>query len=152
MAPSEIIDGLYVGDILDVQQGDTSDFDTVITVCQDNVLENVGSDNYHHFPLSDGPPPENAHNPGECSYELFENAVDEALVHVRKGNNTLVHCHAGQSRSVCVATCVVAVVEDTSWDPAYQKVRAARGNTNPSEEIRYFGTKYVTNHRMQRFE
>lgn len=143
---NEIIDNLWIGDIWDAQEGDTSQFDAVITICQDDVRDNVAC-TYHQFPLSDGPAPRDAYNPGVFEYELFEEAVDTIIEHVERGDCTFVHCHAGQSRSVIACTCALVVLEDTYFDDAFWTVRASRGNVSPSDEIRHFGTKY-TNNRM----
>ena len=71
-------DTLWVSDIQTVHQKPTHKFDAVITICQDTVADNIGCE-YHHFPLSDGPPIENSYNPGVFEYELFEDAVDTII-------------------------------------------------------------------------
>lgn len=141
----EITSHLWLTDIHGVQTQSTSDFSTVVTVCQDNVEDNV-TDNatYHHFPLSDGPPPDDAYNPGEFSYELFATAVDTVIDAVTDGDTVLVHCHAGMSRSPMVIVAALTELHDLSFHDAETRVRDARPHgIQPSTELRAFARRYA---------
>lgn len=141
----KITEQLWISDIRDVETKSTKRFDRVVTICQDNVGDNVGCA-YNYFPLSDGPPHPNAHNPGRLDYRLFESAVDTIINAVEEGETVLCHCHAGQSRSVMACTAALSVTEGLSFDKAFWKVRAARGEVNPSNELYLYGTRYTNRH------
>lgn len=142
MTATQITESLYIGDILDVRQGKTSDFDHIVTVCQDNVQANVSGD-YDFFCLSDGPAKQMGHNPGEYSYELLSEAIGTVVDSLREGNTILVHCHAGQSRSATVCVAALAIYEDISWDESFNRLRTARPSINPVPELISDGKKYV---------
>jgi hypothetical protein len=144
--PTQVSNGLYVGDIQDTREGDTSKFDRVIGVCQDDCSENVSCD-YEHFCLADGPHDIRGHNPGEYSYELLSSAIEEVIASRIKRETVLVHCHAGQSRSVTVATAALAVLDGIHWDEAYNQVNDARPIANPGPELVRDGKKFVHEHR-----
>lgn len=139
---NQVTDHLWIGDIHDIQQGDTSRFDAIVTICQDNVSDNTGADHYNHFPLSDGPPPEDAYNPGEFNYELFENAVETVIDHVENDRVTLVHCHAGQSRSAMAITAALTELAGQDFDAAFTTVADSR-SISPSQSLRGFAKRYA---------
>lgn len=140
----QITESLWIGDIYDVQQRSTSRFDAIITICQDNVGDNVGCEQYDHYPLSDGPPPSDAYNPGEFSYDLFEDAVNRIIDHVENETTTLVHCHAGQSRSAMAITAALTTLTDMSYTEAFNTVSNARtGGISPSRELQEFAQQYA---------
>lgn len=136
---NEIIDNLWIGDIQDVQQGDTSRFDAVITVCQDNVRDNVSCPHYNQFKLADGEP--EGQNPGECSFEMFEAAVETAIGHVESDRTTLVHCHAGQSRSAMVVAAAITDLKDETPNDAYGRIHDVR-QIHPSPEMAEFANQF----------
>lgn len=139
----EISDGIWISDIQDVQQQSTKQFDAVVTICQDDVGDNIGC-GYYYYPLSDGPPLPNAHNPGEFAYELFEDATETILRHVRAGDDVLVHCHAGRSRSVTAVAAALATIHDSTFESALTTVGEARSiPIDPSPKIRDFGAEFV---------
>lgn len=140
---NKIRERLYIGDIQDAREGDTSQFDVVISICQDNVEHNVGCKNIH-FPLSDGEP--TGHVPGKFSYKLFSEAVDTIIEAVENEKNTLVHCHKGRNRSVMAAVSALSILENLSYEEASRDVKAARPPAKPSEEMKEFGKKYIENH------
>ena len=138
---NKIRSGLWVGDIWDAREGDTSRFDRVITICQDSVESNVGCE-YEHYPLSDGEPPSDAYNPGEFSSELFEQAVSDIISSLEEGKTVFVHCHAGQSRSIMACTAAIATIDSCSFDKAYEEVKQSR-STNPSQDLIELSKSYV---------
>lgn len=140
MSPSQISNNLYVGDIDDVQNGDTSDFDTIVGVCQDDCSDNVSCE-YHHFNLSDGEPI--GKNPGEFTYELFSEAVETVIKHRIMRKKVLVHCHAGISRSATVATTAYAVLNGLPWEDAFEEAEKRRPNINPEPSLEEFGRRFI---------
>lgn len=137
----KITDNLWIGDILDAEQGDTSRFDAVITVCQDSVADNVGC-TYHLFRLSDGPPEEGSKNPGMFEYDLFESAVDAVISHIESNDVVFVHCHAGRSRSVTVSATALAETRNITLEEAFETISDVR-RIQPNEEIVEFARRYV---------
>lgn len=137
---NKITNNIWVGDILDAREGDTSRFDRVISVCQDTTEDNVGCA-FEHFPLTDGEP--QGHNPGDPSYEAFANAVDCVYEAVGSGETVLVHCHAGRSRSVTVVACVLARRDGLSFREATKLVSERNGYIHPSPQIANHGQEYI---------
>lgn len=140
MSPTQLIGGIYVGDIQDVREGSTDQFDRVIGVCQDDCSDNVGCP-YEHFNLSDGP--YDIRGRGEYSYELLSEAIDAAVRARIQRETILIHCHAGQSRSATVAIATMVVVNGMSWDEAYNRATDARPIINPGPELVSDGQRYV---------
>lgn len=145
MTATQIIGGLYIGDIQDVREGDTSQFDRVVGVCQDDCSDNVGCE-YSHYCLSDGPYDIRGHNPGEYSYEMVADAIDEVVAARLRRETVLVHCHAGQSRSGAVAIAALATLENMTWDEAFNHAREKHPMINPGRELVSDAKKYVHEH------
>lgn len=142
MTASQIIGGLYIGDIRDVTEGDTSNFDHVVGVCQTDASDNVGCE-YSHFCLSDGEP--EGEDPGVFTYELFKEAVDAVVAARIRRETVLVHCHMGVSRSAAVCIAALAVVEGMEYKEAYQRVSGAK-YIQPSPELVEFAKRYTEEH------
>ncbi len=140
----QVTDHIWITNIHGVQQNSTNRFDAIITICQDDVEANVSCDHYHHYPLSDGSPPADAYNPGEFSYELFESAVETIIHHVTEGRDTLVHCHAGQSRSAMTIAAALTDQVGATYNEAFNMVSEARtGGISPSQELQEFAQRYA---------
>lgn len=142
MVATQIYGGLYVGDIQDVDSGDTSMFDRVISVCQDDRSDNVSCE-YSHYCLADGPD-QQGHNPGEYSYELLSQAIGEVISARIQRETVLVHCHMGRSRSATVAIAALAVLQGMSWDDAFEHAKNQRSIIDPGEQLIEDGKRYVT--------
>lgn len=139
--PEQIIGGLYISDIEGVQQGDTSQFERVISVCQDECSDNVACE-YEHFCMADGPDDIRGHNPGEYNYEILTDAID-AVVKARVRRETVcVHCHAGVSRSAAVCIGALAIVEGMSYDEAVSRVRETK-HIQPTREMLEHVQQYI---------
>lgn len=119
--PVQITGGLYISDIDGVQHGDTSKFDRVISVCQDDCSDNVACE-YEHFCLADGPDDSQGHVPGEYSYDLLTDAIDAVIASRLRRETVCVHCHAGVSRSAAVCIGALAIVEGMSFEEAKEKL------------------------------
>lgn len=141
---NQITDQLWLGDIRDAQTKPLRELgiDTVVTICQDSVEDNVsGRCDYYHFNLADGKP--TGHNPGTEDYTEFAGAVDVIRNAIAAGDTVFVHCHAGQSRSVSAAACVLACDHGFNINEAYQRIRAHR-ETHVSPDLRTLANKYVS--------
>lgn len=123
----QITENLWIGDINDVYERSTSRFDRVITVCQDEVSENVGC-SYNFFNMSDGP---QCGYGGDHSYELFHEAAITLLGALTYGEEVLIHCHMGQSRSVSVSVAVIGVMKDMDRIHAFEFVKERRMQAHP---------------------
>lgn len=139
---TQLIGGIYISDIEFVEEGDTSKFDRVVGVCQDDRSANVGCE-YDHFNLADGPYDIRGHNPGEFSYDLVKEAVDTVISARLRREVVLVHCHMGQSRSAVVAVAAMAVVEGMTWNEAFNRAKERRPIINPTRELVRIGRQCV---------
>jgi len=135
MTATQITGGLYIADIQDIRERDTSNFDHVIGVCQDDCSDN----------LADGSITQ-GHVPGEYSYEMLSEAIDAVIAARIRRETVCVHCHCAQSRSVTVATAAMAVLDGISWDESYDKTKDARPIINPGPELVSDGKRYVEEH------
>ena len=96
---------LHITNITEAVQMEKAGFDRVITVCQDSIEDNISDEmEYSHYCMSDGP--HNAYG-GDHSYEMFQESAQELYRALVDGETVLIHCHAGQSRSVSVAVAAV---------------------------------------------
>lgn len=139
---NEILDNLYISNITDARTKNKDNFDTVITVCQDTIEDNVSCD-YKHFNLADGEIDD--YKRGECTYNLFKQSVDYLLSELKQDKTVLIHCHAGMSRSVTVSIAAIAVYQDISYNEAYNIVKNNRNLIQPNEILVGFAKKYIMN-------
>lgn len=83
---------------------------------------------------------------GPHDYEIFEAAVDYTIECLNQGDNTLVHCQAGVSRSAGVCIAAIAVRQDIDAEHACTKVKQSRPVINPTSEIWTSTVQYVDKH------
>lgn len=136
---NRVTERLWIGDILDAREGDTSRFDRVVSVCQDSTEDNVGCV-FEHYPLTDGQP--QGFVPGDPSFGAFSDACDAVYQAVERGETVLVHCHAGRSRSACVVACVLARQEDLSFREATARVSEVQ-YIHPSPQVADHAREYI---------
>jgi len=127
---NQITDDLWITDIRGVRRLSVPT-DTVVTVCQDSVADNIGC-RYHYFNMSDGEPDEYG---GDDSYTLFETAVDTVRYELQDGNAVVVHCHVGRSRSAAVCTAVLAARHGIRCSEALTRVQDARPIADPGPSL-----------------
>lgn len=139
----EISDDLWISGIQKVREESTGQFDRVISVCQDEVSDNVGC-NYNHFNMADGPA---CGYGGDCSYELFHEAALMALASLTYGETVLVHCHVGKSRSVSVSIAALAVYNHWTYEKAYNVVEEGRPQMHPDGLLIEHAKKFISNSR-----
>lgn len=144
---NEITENLWIGDIDSVREQSTSQFDTVVTVCQDSVEDNVSpQSNYAQFKIADGPQTTEKYG-GSHKYSLFEDATHMVLRNLELGKKVLTHCHHGQSRSAAVCIAALAVHHDTSYSTAYRMVEDARYIVNPDELLEDHAKQFIGKYR-----
>jgi hypothetical protein len=130
--PFEGAGELHISGIREAREGGTSQFDRVITTCQDSIEDNVSSScEYSWYNMSDG---EADGWGGSSAYALFEQAADELHDALLDGETVLIHCHRGASRSVSVATAAVGRYLGFSRSEAYQHIRRYRITPHPPEK------------------
>jgi protein-tyrosine phosphatase len=137
---NQITDTLTIAAIDDVSEQPTSDYDLVVSVCQDTVDDNVGCE-YDHYALADDEVSA-ANWGGTTDYSEFEKAADtvaEAMQH----SNVLVHCHSGQNRSAAVCAAAITDTQDVSAAEAIEMVREARAIMNTSDVMRTHIYRYA---------
>lgn len=135
----QIHEQVWISDIDGVQTNSTAQFDRVITVCQDNVIDNVGCA-YEFYNMSDGP--QNSYG-GDSSYSLFEQAAASLLRALEAGEEVLIHCHMGQSRSASVAIAAIGAYESMDYDEAFMHVKEQRPVVNPDPRLRRFARRFI---------
>jgi hypothetical protein len=133
---------LFVGPIEEAHTCDKTWIDHIVTVCQDDISENVGSNtDYSFYCMSDGP--DNAYG-GDSSFGLFASATDDVIASLLDGQTVLVHCHMGRSRSVSVASAAVATINNCLFRTALDSVKDARNvHSDPDELLIEHGQRYV---------
>lgn len=141
---NEIINQLWITNISGVRERDTSEFDRVITTCQDEVSDNVGCE-YDYFDMADGPHSKDFYG-GDDSYGIFEEAADTAHQALVDGETILVHCHAGQNRSVSVSAAALARYKDLSYTEALNLIKEHRPIADPTETYHSHIQRYIEEH------
>jgi len=97
----------------------------------------AGENHYAHISIPDG----------AGSYLDFKQAVDIALERIQNDEEVLIHCAAGVSRSVAVATTVVACRRETGFEDELGRVKSSRNSgINPAPALRRYGQRYVENY------
>lgn len=137
----QVYDQLWIGNIRAAQTHSMSEFDVVITVCQDSVEDHIPNDaTYHFFEMSDGP--DNAYG-GRSDYEFFSEAASTVLGHLEDGDDIFVHCHAGQSRSASVSIAALGVYHELSYYEVYNNVESQRPQIHPDSLLEQHAKQFI---------
>jgi protein-tyrosine phosphatase len=139
---------LYLTDITDARTTAKTSIDRVITTCQDSIEANVSdTTTYSHYCMSDGRPEVEETYGGSCEYELFETAADELYEALTDDQHVLIHCHAGQSRSVSVATAALGRLLDKTRSEALDTVHHYRPvSSYPDRLLMRHADRYIVEH------
>jgi len=132
---------LTIANIAHVRQ-ESLGCDRVITVCQEPVTDNVNVP-YEWYDLADG---EDSGYGGECSYELFAAAAHSLAGAFHRGEDVLIHCHRGQSRSASVAIAAEAMYMRWPWHGVQHEFQKQRPQIDPDETLVQFGKRFVAEH------
>lgn len=141
---NQIVTQLWITDIGGVAENDTSQFDRVVSVCQDARQENVGCRYDHHALADDRTSEENWG--GSARYSAFAEAAETVLTALRDGETVLVHCHSGQNRSVAVSAAAMAVHDDTgveTFSDAVWQIKQSRPIANPMRLMSHHGKRFT---------
>jgi protein-tyrosine phosphatase len=80
----------------------------------------------HRHPLIDGP---------QADLETFEQAVDDVVTALKSGEDVLVCCSAGASRSPAVAATALALTSEIDLGDAFKQVSSRRSIVDPHEAL-----------------
>jgi predicted protein tyrosine phosphatase len=75
---------------------------------------------------------------------LFERAADDLRAAVLNEQKTLIHCHAGVSRSVSVTAAVLSVVDDKPVSDSIVQIQECRPEANPIDRLRDYARLYAS--------
>jgi hypothetical protein len=137
---NQVLPRLWISDIESARET-TRDFDTVVTACQDGIEDSIGEDvTYQQYNLADGAQDTAG---GRCDYDIFRRTAQTVRSAHVAGNNTLVHCHLGVSRSASIVIAVVGAIESCDYETAHRLVAAERPEIAPKEELADFAQRYI---------
>jgi len=137
---NQIVPRLWISDIESARETDHN-FDTIVTACQDSIEDSIGEDvTYQQYNLADGPQDTAG---GRCDYEMFRRTAQTVRSAHLDGNNTLVHCHLGVSRSASIVIAVVGAMESRDYETARQLVEAERPEIDPKDKLAEFARRYI---------
>ena len=126
----EVVDGLFVGTVGDA--GDEAllcehDVETIVSLTHEGPDGGFPSGpTVVRLPMKDGP---------RNDQQVFRRAVTRVLSHLRAGDEVLVHCSAGASRSPAVAATALALYNDAGLETAFERVADRRNATDPHEAV-----------------
>lgn len=142
---NQITEDVWITDIGTVRFVDKSQFDQVITVCQDCIHANVSDKTeYHCFNIADDA--ESAANwGGSFHYPEFAEAAQTLLNGLRDDSISvsLIHCHKGRNRSVAVCAAAMGVYYEITYGEAYERIRDARGIANPNHIMQQHAVRFI---------
>lgn len=109
---------------------------------EDYTIVNVSKQEYedsneHWIPLNDGV------YDGGTSLDNFSAAVELVIELLEKEQPLLVHCAAGQSRSVSVLATALAVYEQRNIDSVIEEMVAQNNGIRPEESVLSKGKEYI---------
>lgn len=125
---------------------DNHQFDTIITVCQDSIQNNVDNENkYYYYCMADGV--HNKNTSGSYKYDMFEDVADTLYQKLSEGEKVLIHCHAGQSRSVSVSVAALGRLLNKSAQDTLEIIYEYRFSyQDPSRILMKHTKKYIEQH------
>jgi len=138
----EVVEGLFVGTIGDA--GDEAllceyDIEAIVSLTHEGPDGGFPSGRtVVRLPMKDGP---------RNDQQVFRRAVTRVLSHLRAGDEVLVHCSAGASRSPAVAATALALDNDVGLETAFERVADRRNATDPHEAVIRQAARIYTQHR-----
>ncbi len=130
-----IVDGertrLFIGDVNASRANyvQENQFTMVISLTLDPVNEPVEGVSYHHFPLNDASDVESI----QTMKSILAQTSELIKAHLsNEGNNVLVHCHAGISRSATVVLDYMMKTYEYSYQDARNTLRETRACVSPN--------------------
>ena len=128
----KIRDHLYLGNINTLDLLDQYYINTVFSLIPEDNLIDPKILEYHRFFICiiDDIPTENII---KCANFMLPIMFDE----IKHGNNILVHCLAGISRSVSIIIAYLMIVEKLTYNQALDSIRQIRPEVNPNPGFAY---------------
>lgn len=134
-------DQLAIANITAARTEPMDEYDAVVTVCQDSIEDHIPDDvEYHFFEMADGP---HCGYGGRHDYEYFEYAARTILAHLEAGDNVLVHCHAGQSRSASTSIAALSVLQEQDYHTVYNAVEDSRPQIHPDGLLEKHAQRFI---------
>jgi hypothetical protein len=142
-----ITPNLTISDRRDAKNKETGEYSCIITACQDGIDEYIDTEStdYHHEKLADGDFDSQSRG-GECTFELFETLADALVDALEKNQNTLIHCHAGVSRSVSIAAAALSTQQNQPIEESIKQIQEARPRANPLGLLENYAKCYAYTH------
>lgn len=120
----------YIGNVHAADDGATDvDFEQVVSA-----TERPRPRTTHHHPLDDGP---------DNDWRSFADAVDATRQCLRSEGSTLVHCHAGVSRSATLIATAIAADEGVPFEDALTEIHRRRPVATPHPALRTDAAIYL---------
>jgi protein-tyrosine phosphatase len=137
----EVADGLFVGTLKDA--GDEAliqehSIVNIISLTHGEPNGGFSSDlTVENIPMKDGP---------RNDQQKFDKAVTYVLACLKTGDNLLVHCSAGASRSPAVAATALALYDEVRLEAAFEQVSKHRSAVDPHEAVVQQAARVYTQH------
>lgn len=127
--PDEVMDHLYIGSALPSTQQSVFDhlnITAVVNLTSRNrsLLHNPNFNNYLYFNVSD--------DESQNITEVFDRGIPFIEKAISRGENVLVHCQRGRSRSGILVVAYVMKTMDVSFDEALQFIQRKRPEVQPN--------------------
>lgn len=131
---------LWIADITKARSSSTTQFDRVITVCQEPIEDNISPEQqYHWYNMSDG----DTGYGGFHDYHLFERATTQLYEALCWDESVLIHCHMGRSRSVSVSIAALGRLLSLSRFESYELVNRYRPQAQPNQLLLDHARRYI---------
>jgi protein-tyrosine phosphatase len=138
----EVVDELFVGTLEDA--GNTTlirehSIVNVVSLTHSEPNGGFSSDlTVENIPMKDGP---------RNDQQKFNRAVTNVLSCLKTGENLLVHCTAGASRSPAVAATALALYDEIRLEAAFEQVSNQRTAVDPHQAVVRQAARVYTQHR-----
>lgn len=136
-------DGLHITDIETLAAASTSEYNAVVSVCQDTCRDNVSDTTpYSHVALADDEHSQERWG-GSCDYNTFFTAAECVRGSWLAHGNVVAHCHVGKNRSAAACAAAWAVEQDTTVYEALQTISETRPLVSPNDRMLSYATRYA---------
>jgi protein-tyrosine phosphatase len=138
----EIVDGLFIGTVEEAGAEALMreyDIEVIVSLTHEGPDDGFPSDlKVVRLPMKDGP---------QNDQQVFEQAVTHVLSRLRSGDNVLVHCSAGASRSPAVAATALALYNEVGLETGFEQIANCRNAADPHEAVIRQAARIYTQHR-----
>lgn len=124
----EVFDGIFIGDSNDASTCESGRFDAVVTLSNETVDATT-----HVKHIDDG----------KNEQADFNEAVEVTRDAFKNNETVLVHCSAGQSRSVTLVATVLAEKRNHPFDKIVAEIRSQRPKASPTYFMKQHAYTYL---------